>query len=509
MLYEVTTASELPNETTFGSKAASVSSRPDDACRQAFLQQLGLKEIRNGADSLLTPLQGRNWTLSFDNLTAALKLLPEQPKQKTGRTALSMLSYVIEKMDKTHPLPQYVVSYMCRDIVTRTVLQRFNETIGCKCTGLRDLSYMIGDNVAEANEMFNAIRYCDPATGSGRFLAALMNEIIAVKSQLGILADRDGNPLFQYKIVVDGNRLAALDKKYFNEHTFDPASSESRRIQETFLNEKRICIEKLLYGVDVALLPATLCRLRLWREMLKHACWQGKLSIPPPVESNVRCGDALVSHFSINENLQAVFKRIGYSAVEYRKLAKDCKKARTREEKENLTRIITLIKDKMLHEIAWDEKHGEELRKWKQVLEDLKSPSLFTPDAESEKVLSEKRREAELKVDRYRQKSAAHKNSPVYEKAVEWRYEFPELLDDAGDFVGFDAIIGNPPDTQKELPGGSDAYRQMHYKTFDQTGEVSSLFCELGNKIMRPDGFLSYIASCSWMRSVTAGKMRR
>jgi hypothetical protein len=509
MLYEYTTAPELPNETAFSAKAASALSRTDDACRQAFLQQLGLNEIRDGAACLLTPLQGRNWTLSFDHLAAALTLLPEQPKQKTGRTALSLLAYVIEKMDSTHPLPQHAVSYMCRDIIMRVVLQRFNETIGCTCTGLRDLSYMIGDNVAEANETFNAIRYCDPATGSGRFLVALMNEIIAIKSQLGILADRDGNPLYQYKIVVDGNRLAALDKKHFNEHTFDPANPESRRIQETFLNEKRICIEKLLYGVDIATVPVMLCRLRLWHELLKHACWDGKLSIPPPAESNVRCGDALVSHFSINENLRAVFKRIGYSTGEYRKLAKDCKRARTREEKENLTKIITLIKDKMLHEIAWDEKHGEELRKWQQTLEKLKSPSLFAPDAESEKALSEKLHEAELMIDKYRQKTAAQKNSPVYEKTVEWRYEFPELLNDAGDFVGFDAVIGNPPDTQKELLGGSDAYRQMHYKAFGQTGEVSSLFCELGDKILRPDGFLSYITSSSWMRSVSAGRMRR
>ncbi|MDR1602842.1 MAG: hypothetical protein LBS42_10500 [Tannerella sp.] len=508
MLYKDTTATELPNETASSAKAANTPPQSGDACHKAFLQQLGLKEIRSGAESLFIPLHGQNWMPDFDDTVAALKQLSEQSKQKTDR-ALAMLAHVIGKMDKTPPLPRHVVSFMCRDIVTRAVLQRFNETVGCTCTSLRDLSYMTGDNVAEANEMFNTIRYCDPAMRSGRFLAALMNEIIVIKSQLGILADIDGNPLFQYKIVVDGNRLAAMDKKLFCEHTFNPASPESRRIQETFLNEKRICIEKLLYGVDIDPLPVALCRLRLWHDLLKHACWHGTVPCLPSVECNVRCGDALVSRIPAGENLRAVFKRIGYSASDYKKLAKDCKKAKTREEKESLAKIIALIKDKIRHETAWDEKHGEELRKWQRVLEKLKSPSLFAPDAESEKALSEKLHEAELMVNKYRQKTEEAKNSPVYEKAIEWRYEFPELLNGTGDFAGFDALIGYPPDTQKELSVEANTYRQVNYKTFGQTGEVSSLFCELGNKILRPDGFLSFITSSSWMRSIPAGRMRR
>ncbi|MDR1676354.1 MAG: hypothetical protein LBR86_07805, partial [Tannerella sp.] len=88
---------------------------------------------------------------------------------------------------------------MCRDAVTRAVLQRFNETIGSSCTSLVELSYRIGDSIAEANELFRTIRFCDPAVGSGYFLVTLLNEMIAVKSRLGILADRDGNPLFHYK----------------------------------------------------------------------------------------------------------------------------------------------------------------------------------------------------------------------------------------------------------------------------------------------------------------------
>ena len=37
------------------------------------------------------------------------------------------------------------------------------------------------------------------------------------------------------------------------------------------------------------------------------------------------------------------------------------------------------------------------------------------------------------------------KNNKIYENAFEWRFEFPEVLNDDGDFVGFDVVIGNPP----------------------------------------------------------------
>ncbi|MDR2119628.1 MAG: Eco57I restriction-modification methylase domain-containing protein [Tannerella sp.] len=508
-MFYTTTAPELSDKVAFAKEAERTFAFRDHDCYRAFIRQFGLEEVRDGADTFLTPLPGENRMPDFEQVAAAMDQLQKQTKWDTERT-LSALTSVIDGLDRVPPLPQYVVSYMCRDVLTRVVLQRFNETIGCSCTGLMDLSYLTSDNVAEANDTFNAIRYCDPAMGSGRFLVSLMNEIIAVKSQLGILTDKDGNPLFQYKIVVHGDRLTVLDKKHFNEYAFNPANPESRRIREAFLREKRICIEKCLYGVDINPVSVMTCRLRLWLELLKHTCLQDKQPFASfCIESNVRCGDALVSRFPVGENLRTVFKRIGYSANDYKKLAKDYRMAKTGEEKEHLAKTIALIHDRMQHEIVCDEKHGDNLRKWQRMREELKLPSLFAPDTESEKTISDKLYEVEQMVEKYKRKAAELKNNPVYEKAVEWRYEFPELLNDTGDFVGFDAIIGNPPDTQKEIIGKSDVYKQMSYAVFSQTGEVSSLFLELGNKILRPDGFLSLIASGSWMHSVSAGKMRR
>jgi tRNA1(Val) A37 N6-methylase TrmN6 len=37
------------------------------------------------------------------------------------------------------------------------------------------------------------------------------------------------------------------------------------------------------------------------------------------------------------------------------------------------------------------------------------------------------------------------KANKIFENAFEWRFEFPEVLNDDGDFIGFDVMIGNPP----------------------------------------------------------------
>ena len=37
------------------------------------------------------------------------------------------------------------------------------------------------------------------------------------------------------------------------------------------------------------------------------------------------------------------------------------------------------------------------------------------------------------------------KSNKIYENAFEWRFEFPDVLNDNKDFIGFDVVIGNPP----------------------------------------------------------------
>ena len=482
----------------------------DKSYYAAFLQQLELEEIKDEALYLLTYRGGRNWTVNLDDIAKALSIMQTQGNLHSPE-ALSILKFVIDKLDRNINIPQFVRTYMCRDAVARVVLQRFNEETGESYTNLTELSYKISDNIEEANKIFNSIRFCDPAMGSGLFLVTLLNEMIAAKSQLGILADKNGNPLFRYKVACDDEGLLIIDKKNFNPCKFLFADPESRRIQEALLREKQLMIENCLYGVEKESFSVSVSKLRLWVELLKHVCWDKQpIESFPFMEDNLRCGDSLVSRFSMQEDLKNLFKRLGYSVIDYKKRAEESKKAKIIEEKNAQSQLLAMIQKKLLLEITLDARNKEDLLRWKKELAMLQAPGLFEMDENEEKTFQSKLIEVQSMVEKYQQKIDDTKNNPVFKQAIEWRYEFPDMLNETGDFIGFDCMIGNPPDTQNMFVYESqEIYKHLHPHAFKRMGEEGDLFYELGIKLLKPGYFLSYLTSNSWMRSVSDTKMRQ
>ncbi|MGX2984359.1 Eco57I restriction-modification methylase domain-containing protein [Helicobacter sp. 23-1048] len=74
--------------------------------------------------------------------------------------------------------------------------------------------------------------------------------------------------------------------------------------------------------------------------------------------------------------------------------------------------------------------------------------------------------------------------------SFEWRFAFPEVLDENGDFMGFDLVIGNPPygaDLSKE---DREKYKQIYKLNSTNTAQ---LFILLGDKITSPNGINTFI----------------
>lgn len=78
-------------------------------------------------------------------------------------------------------------------------MQKSNDVKGWKCTDFNELYDKIADR-GEANRVINSSKICDPAVGSVHFLVSALNEIIAVKSELKILSDREGKRLKEYQV---------------------------------------------------------------------------------------------------------------------------------------------------------------------------------------------------------------------------------------------------------------------------------------------------------------------
>ena len=473
-----------------------------------FLKQLEMKEIKDETQYLLTCQNGRNWTVSLEDVASALQTMQSLGNLQSMEIR-SILKFVIDKLDQNISVPQFVRTYMCRDAVSRVILKRFKEETGEHYSNLTELSYKISDNIEEANEIFNSIRFCDPAMGSGLFLVTLLNEMIVAKSKLGILADKNGNPLFRYKVSNDVDGLLVIDKKNFKPCKFIFTDPENRRIQETLLHEKQLIIENCLYGVDTDSFTVSICKLRLWAELLTHVCWDNEhIQKFPFIEGNLRCGDSLVSRLPIHEDLKILFKRIGYSVIDYKKRAEEYKKAKTKEEKNAQAQLIAMVQKKLHLEITSDTRNKDDLLKWKNELAELQAPGLFEMDENELKNLNAKLVEAQSMVDKYQQKIEDAKNNPVFEQAIEWRYEFPDMLDESGNFIGFDFIIGNPPDAQTQFMYKSqEIYRQLHPHTLKKMGAEGNFFFELGLKLVKPGFFLSYLTSISWMKPVSSDKI--
>jgi type II restriction/modification system DNA methylase subunit YeeA len=206
---------------------------------------------------------------------------------------------------------------------------------------------------SEANKIINQIKICDPAVGSGHFLVSALNEIIAVKSELKILQDREGKRLKEYVVEVVNDELIIKDDDG-DPFKYQPHHPESQRVQEALFHEKQTIIENCLFGVDINPNSIKICRLRLWIELLKNAYYknQRELETLPNIDINIKCGNSLVSRFTIDTDMKDVLKNARQWNIDTYKLAVNgYKNAKSKEEKREFESLIERIKGDFKSEV--------------------------------------------------------------------------------------------------------------------------------------------------------------
>jgi hypothetical protein len=99
------------------------------------------------------------------------------------------------------------------------------------------------------------------------------------------------------------------------------------------------------------------------------------------------------------------------------------------------------------------------------------------------------------KINQLEQEINDTKNNIIYQNAFEWRFEFPEVLDEEGDFVGFDVVIGNPPYInfrdikEKSLKN----HLNKTFKVAEYQSDLFILFIEQSYKLLNFSGLFGYI----------------
>ena len=437
----------------------------------------------------------------------------------------SVLGLIFEKIngykDGSFFTPGFITMYMCRETIRKAVVQKFNEYClehdfpEVKMNVINDIYALIPQKIPrkKANEIINSIKICDPAVGSGHFLVSALNEMIAVKNDLKILEDKEGKSLHRYEVEVVNDELIVTDEEG-ELFEYNPTNKESQRIQETLFHEKQTIIEKCLFGVDINPNSVKICRLRLWIELLKNAYYKNatELETLPNIDINIKCGNSLVSRFAIDADLKQALKKSKWSIDSYRIAVDTYRNAENKEQKRDMERLIAAIKSDFTSEIEkpFSKKISEARGKAEMLTTEIINLTSF--GEKIDKHLIDRHKKAVDALSKLETERDDIKANKIFENAFEWRFEFPEVLNDDGDFVGFDVIIGNPPymrvqEIQATQPN-QKIYYETQYKNAKAAYDLANLFFELAINISNTKPHNSFIFPHKFFNSASSEVFR-
>ena len=286
-------------------------------------------------------------------------------------------------------------------------------------------------------------------------------------------------------------------------------------MQETLFHEKEKLIENCLFGVDINPNSVKICRLRLWIELLKSAYYTeaskyAELETLPNIDINIKTGNSLLYRFDLPQDLSEVFRKQNSGLRVYKDTVKAYKYMRSREEKEVFLDFIRKLKKEIKTAVSNRDPRRKKLANLRGQLTLLDSNiDLFgKPIQDPGLVAAEKKRLTKLIEQREREIEEIEDNV-IYRDAFEWRFEFPEVLDDQGNFVGFDAVIGNPPYIRQEEIKELKPFLQQHYETYAGTADLLVYFVELSMRILKAEGYFTYIIANKFMRANFGSNLRR
>lgn len=93
----------------------------------------------------------------------------------------------------------------------------------------------------------------------------------------------------------------------------------------------------------------------------------------------------------------------------------------------------------------------------------------------------------------------------VHPNALDWPTAFPEVFQEGG----FDVVVGNPPYVRQEWLTEYKPYLQSAYQAYHGMADLYVYFYELGWRVLKPSGLLSFIVTNKWMKSGYGEPLRR
>ena len=374
--------------------------------------------------------------------------------------------------------PKEVVQYMCQESIS-LYLKSHTDNIYHNAinnlikTGHVDDIFQEKNIARQINQLLKDIKVCDPAIGSGAF-------------PMGIL-----NVLYQARKHLYGFTQLNED--------FSPDKI------------KRDIIQQNIFGVDIEQGAVDIARLRFWLALIIDEQTPTPL---PNLDYKIVCGDSLLNRFDMDESIDSVFKEYNkgknpeeqITLAKYKEIIARYTNADKHEDKEEFKKTIEAIKNAFKSELS--KKKLDRILKLKRQVSNNEAPTLFEQtESEAARLKKQKERLAALEQER-----ADIESNKLYESSFEWRFQFPALLDDFGNFTGFDIVIGNPPYLRVQgIKNHNPLYADelvKKYKAATGSYDLYAMFAERGLQIISHKGIVNYIMPVKWTNAAFGKGLR-
>ncbi|GAA9827017.1 class I SAM-dependent DNA methyltransferase [Helicobacter pylori] len=416
------------------------------------------------------------------------------------------------------------------------------------------------------------LRICDPAVGSGHFLVSALNEMVLIAFKLGLIASlyRHDLKLENDEIIIHHAQTGEIFnyKKPHSEN--DPhhhIQKELFELKKSIIENCLFGVDINPNSCEITKLRLWIELLKYSYYIFEEGKNTNVLETLPNIDINIKCANSLISRFALKDKAllkSEKNKNLKYSIAEYKELVKIYK------DPQILETLTHPIKDsdavgKYAKERLYQELKQNPNKDFKKALNDriekIKEAFKLTLDPPPKELkfkkflkehlelygrsileeidyngleleaLALEKKMANLFFD-YKPYPKLDKSDKVvglehfnryvltsykdlqdenerYANALEWRFEFPEVLDDEGDFLGFDCIIGNPPYIRQEHIKDLKPLLEKQYQDFyNSTADIYTYFFALAYNLLKEKGFSAFITSNKYARAKYGAKLR-
>ncbi len=429
------------------------------------------------------------------------------------------------------------------------------------------------DKRKEYLQLLLALRICDPAVGSGHFLVSALNEMVRIAYELGLIASLPLDATLELEndeiLIKISNKPFIYKHPSSEKEQSHQIQKELFELKKSIIENCLFGVDINPNSCEITKLRLWIELLKYSYYIFEEGKNTNALETLPNIDINIKCANSLISRFALKDKALLKTKKnqnLEYSIAEYKELVKiykdpkiletlthpikdsdavgkyakerlyqeleqnpnkDFKKA-LNDRIEKIKKAFKLTLDPPQKELKFKKFLKEHLELYgKSILEETNYNGL-----ELEALALEKQMASEKLFHDYRPYPKLDKTDRVvglehfnlyvltsykdlqdenerYANALEWRFEFPEVLDDEGDFLGFDCIIGNPPYIRQEQIKDLKPLLQKQYQDFyNSTADIYTYFFALSYHLLKEKGFNAFITSNKYARAKYGAKLR-